>query len=102
MVMNPVLESVALTLVFVRGTLFKSLRDSGPALWRELANCPLCIGVWIGAVWSLLQILRGPVGARAHEWLPLLLDALAAGAMTGVVALGATLVLDILDSKAAG
>ena len=84
------LEAAAITIVFVRGTIFKRVRESGPALWRELASCPLCAGVWIGAGW---YALRGAVPGPFES----ALTALATGAATGVLALLASLSVAVLD-----
>lgn len=39
---------VAIAHVWARGSIFARARTSGPAWWRELADCPLCSGFWIG------------------------------------------------------
>lgn len=83
-------EAVAITIVFVQGTIFRRLRESGPRLWQELAACPLCIGVWIGCAWSLLH--ARPLVPSAT----LAADVLAAGAATGVVALVVKLLIGLL------
>lgn len=88
-----VLESAAVTVVFVKGSIFKRLRENGPELWREFAACPLCAGVWIGAGWLLVR--RVLAGAALHA--DAAVDALAAGAITGVLSLGCVLLLAVLD-----
>lgn len=91
-----VIEAVAITVVFVRGSIFKRLRESGPALWRELASCPLCAGVWIGAGWSILRVaLVGTLHADA--WPELAVRALATGTLAGSFALLFVLTLSVLD-----
>ena len=93
MIAATVLESAAITVVFVRGSIFKRFREIGPSIWRELASCPLCAGVWIGAGWSLVRsALAGPI-ARVD----VAADALAAGAMTGALAMAFVLLLAVLD-----
>lgn len=84
-----VFESAAITVVFAKGSIFKWLRSSGPEFWQELAGCPLCAGVWIGAGWRLLH---APVVDSRVAW-----DALASGAETGVLALLLVLLLALLD-----
>ena len=43
-----VILSTSITLVLVHGTIFDWFRLHGPQITRELASCPLCLGVWIG------------------------------------------------------
>lgn len=50
MTLHDILRLTAIAHVFSRGTIFARMRTSGPALWRELAGCPLCAGWWIGAL----------------------------------------------------
>lgn len=88
-----VVQAAAITLVFTRGSIFDRVRNAGPALWRELAGCPLCAGVWIGAGWHVLWERGEPLSTAGQ--------ALAAGALAGVLALLASYVLDALDSLAA-
>lgn len=95
MIPRYVLEAVAITLVFTKGGIFKWVRESGPALWRELAACPLCAGVWVGMIWRVLRALPD-----VH--VPLLSltfaeDVLASGAVTGVAALVLSLFVMLLD-----
>ena len=88
-----VIESAAITIVFVKGTIFRPVRENGPGLWQTLAGCPLCAGVWIGAAWLLLHHLftARPFGLATAA------DALAAGAVTGVLALLLALVWALFD-----
>ena len=96
MIARYVLEAAAITLVFTKGTLFKTVREHGPKLWQELAACPLCVGVWIGMLW---RFLRSVPGFNPEELHPVSLaeDVLASGAATGVVALTVALFLSVLD-----
>lgn len=80
-------QAVALTLLFVMGSIFKPLRSRGPRLWQELAGCPLCLGWWIGAVGAILGH-PGVVWWLVPAW----------GALVGVAALGAHRVLELLDA----
>lgn len=89
-----VLFSAAITVVFVRGSVFAPLRQHGPALWRELAECPLCSGVWIGGA-----VAAGQVPLRIDFSTPL--HVLGLASLTGCLALFASLVLDWLDTVAA-
>lgn len=84
----PILQAVAITLVFTQGSIFKKLRDVGPKLWRDLSNCPLCTGVWVGMGSALLAGLRSPV------------QVLGFGAVVGVAALLVWRVIDALDAFA--
>ncbi len=45
-----VLFSAAITVVFTEGEIFAPVRRVGPSFWRALASCPLCSGVWVGAL----------------------------------------------------
>lgn len=94
--LGSVLEAVAITIVFVRGSIFKSFRESGPALWRELASCPLCAGVWIGAGWMMA---REAVAGRIRSYPPVdfMMTALGTGAVVGSLALLFVLTLAVLD-----
>lgn len=47
--MLQVLEAAAVSVLVTQGDIFRPLREHGPKLWRELVNCPLCLGWWIGA-----------------------------------------------------
>ena len=91
-----VLAAAAITIVFVRSSIFKRVREGGPALWQELAACPLCAGVWIGAGWRVTLAFALERATRP-EPPELALQALAVGAMTGVLALGCQLLLAVLD-----
>lgn len=86
------LEAAAITLLFVQGSIFKPLRERGPAWWQELASCPLCLGFWVGAASYMLQPGAG-LPQNAHS----LWRVVAAGALSGMIALGCKFVLDTLD-----
>lgn len=97
-----VLFSAAITTVFVRGSVFAPLRKRGLCkklgwffsgvweLWCDLAECPLCSGVWIGG---------GVAVSQLGSLLPL--HVLGLGSLTGCLALLSSLVLDWLDTAAA-
>lgn len=87
-----VLEAAAMTLVFTRGTIFTRVREAGPGLWRELAKCPLCAGVWVGAGWTVFRAWSAPASTLERA-----ADALAAGALTGVLALFLVLLWGVLE-----
>jgi hypothetical protein len=90
-VIELVSTAAAITLVFVRGSIFKGLRSSGPALWQELASCALCSGFWIGAI---LYFLHGePAYFAFSYWL----NVLGFGALTAVASLLLVLALDALE-----
>ena len=84
------LQAVGITIVFVRGSIFKRLRESGPALWREGSSCPLCAGIWIGAAWRTIRL---PEPFR----LELALDCLGFGALVGTVSLLVYFIISVLD-----
>lgn len=87
------LEAVGITIVFTQGSIFKEFRDSGPALWQELLNCPLCIGVWLGA--ALRVALDAPPQAFSAA-----VATLGFGAATGMLALLTKRIFDYLESSA--
>ena len=89
------LAAVAITVVFVRGSIFEPVRTRGPTLWQELAKCPLCAGFWIGAGWRLFWTRAQPLELSAL--LERVLELVAFGAMTGLVALFASLLVALLD-----
>jgi hypothetical protein len=95
-----VLFSAAISVVFTQGEIFKFLRR-GPWLWRELASCALCSGVWIGAaMWCLFSGFPHVgddllISARAVAYV------LGVGSLSGCVALLFVMVWEKLDEKAA-
>lgn len=114
-----VLEAAAITVVFTQGTIFSKVRNWGLkspqthgdpyrtaagepekgllALWRELLNCPLCLGWWVGlALWGL-QDAPDSVG---RGWLGLV-DAAGAGALSGALALLYRRITEWLDNASA-
>lgn len=90
------LESAAITLIFVRGSIFARLRSAGPGWWRELSSCAMCSGFWIGAgVYSLnISYMLDPW--EAWFWLA----ALKNGALAAMVAFLLVRVLDALEKAA--
>jgi hypothetical protein len=87
-----VLFSAAITMVFTRGTIFDFARARGPTLWRDLAGCPLCSGVWIGGTVAAL---------RDHTWsFWNVFAVLGLGCVTGCAALLFALAVDFLGSHA--
>jgi hypothetical protein len=89
-----VLFSAAITVVFVKGSIFNALRIHGPDLWSEFARCPLCVGVWVGGGVTWLASSRGLFSAS----FPLLFTVLALGALTGCAALLFVRVLDWFEA----
>lgn len=97
-----VLLSTSITLVFVQGSIFDRFRQHGPELLRELASCPLCLGVWIGTFTAGFAI--------DHEHLTLVEGAqtmaqvapyvLGIGCLTGVLAMTLKRVWDALEAVA--
>lgn len=92
-----VLVSAALTVVFVRGTLFDAFRRRGPDVWRELCSCALCMGVWVGGGVGALELWH----AKAPVDLWFAFAVLTTGATTGVVAWLVVSAENYLDSTAA-
>jgi hypothetical protein len=81
-----ILFSAAITVVFTQGTLFKPLRDHGPKLWRDLASCALCTGVWVGAATWLLFSGFPHAGGKLEIARAVAVE-LGVGSVTGCVAL---------------
>lgn len=54
-----VLQAAAITLVVTEGSIFARLRTFGPALWRQLIACSLCLGVWVGMGLYVLHSYAG-------------------------------------------
>jgi hypothetical protein len=93
-VIELIFSAAAITLVFVRGSIFAPLRSRGPAIWRELASCALCAGFWVGAI---LYFLRGePAYFASLYWL----DALSHGALSAAAALFVVRALEALEALA--
>ena len=96
-------QAAAITIVFVRGSIFERVRDNGPKLWQELAGCPLCAGVWIGFGWHALRYcspsgsLEATFEKLRGEWLSVALDGMATGALTGTLAFSVAVVLNFLE-----
>lgn len=97
-----VLFSSAITVVFTRGTVFASVRERGPKLWRELASCPLCVGVWVGGLVALLFaprfVMQRVPTFEADGWFLVLFLAVALGSLTGCLSLLFVRVSDTLGS----
>lgn len=96
---GPAIEAAAITVVFVRGSIFEPLRAHGPKLWRELVSCALCSGFWIGAVWRSLALWLDPrISLQSFQgWVFAGSEITVVGALTGVSALLVVQVLDVLD-----
>jgi hypothetical protein len=86
-----VLFSAAITVVFTQGKPTAFVREHGPALWRELASCPLCSGVWIGALSSAL--VGGTLSGLLRVY-----EALALGTATGCLAWLFVALLNVMGS----
>lgn len=111
--MLQVLEAAAVTVVVTQGTIFRPLRERGPKLWRELVNCPLCLGWWIGAAGALgdtsyselvLQLSQFPdqafLGVFARSCWAIAWHVASAGAMAACFALLFRRVTEYLDVAA--
>lgn len=94
------LFSAAITVVFVRGSIFSPLRSHGPDLWKEFASCALCVGVWVGAGATALSTSYSPdlLAVFRALGLPLLFAALGMGSMTGCAALLYVRAIDWLEA----
>lgn len=77
-------QAAAITVVFVRGSIFDRVRESGPELWQRFARCPLCTGFWIGLSWRLFDAWQ------LHGWAfhvqTVAVSSFACGAVTAVLA----------------
>jgi hypothetical protein len=87
-------QAAAIALVFVQGSLFDPLRERGPELWRQFAKCALCVGFWVGMLWTA-------VARRDFSLEPLLFSVFANGALTAAVALSVFRLWEKLESQAA-
>jgi len=82
-----VLQAVCITLVVTEGSIFSRLRTFGPALWRQLVSCSLCLGTWVGGL--MYVATHGISVADWRSWL----QVLGFGCVSGVFAfLGAQLI----------
>jgi hypothetical protein len=86
-----VLQAVAITLVITEGSVFARLRTFGPALWRQLIACSLCLGVWVGMV--LYEVQQPALVLYWRE----AVDMLGFGCVTGVLALMGAQLIACLD-----
>jgi hypothetical protein len=82
-------EAAAITVVFVKGSIFRWPREHGPQFWREFSGCALCVGFWVGMSWAILRGIGAPMDP---------LDVFAAAAMAAVLALLVVRALDALDA----
>jgi hypothetical protein len=89
------LYCAAITLVFVRGSVFDWLRARGPGWWRELVSCALCSGFWVGAANYTLETAYF---ADFSGWF--WFAALKSGALAAAASLLLVRVLDALESAA--
>lgn len=86
--MNPlwvIAQGAAITLVFCLGSLFARVRT----IWPDFLNCPLCVGVWVGAALGSVTWDGTASGA---------LFVLGIGCLTGIAALAVRRMLDALES----
>lgn len=72
---------VAIAHVWARGSIFAPVRTAGDGsphwrFWRELADCPLCSGFWIGVL-----------GHKLHQVAPSVVELLGIGSLVGTLAL---------------
>lgn len=92
------LEAAAITVVFVQGTIFGSLRRHGPTWWRELVSCALCSGFWIGVAWYIVRTWSLEMTELFRAAGPVFwLSAFVSGVMTAVIALFLVRLLELLD-----
>jgi len=83
-------QAAAITLVVTEGSIFAKLRTFGPALWRQLVSCSLCLGTWVGGA---LYVLHSPPAAHYGYWL----QVLGFGCMAGVLSLIGAMFIACLD-----
>jgi len=93
--------SAAIAVVFTQGEIFKFLRR-GPWLWRELASCALCSGVWVGMAMSLLFYGFPQPGADLWTIVAVGARVLGLGALSGCAAVLFVAVWEKLDDRPAG
>lgn len=91
-----VFTAAAITLVFVRGSIFAPLRSRGPGIWRELASCALCAGFWVGAGVYTLDTAYFWSWHSWHSWL--WFEALKHGALAAAAALFMVRALEVLEA----
>jgi hypothetical protein len=96
-----ILFSAAISVVFTQGEIFKFLRR-GPWLWRELAKCALCTGVWVGMGMSTLFYGFPHVGGDLWTTARAVATLLGTGAVSGCAALIFVAVWEKLDEKVPG
>jgi len=95
-----VLFAAAIAVVFTQGEIFNFLRR-GPWIWRELASCPLCSGVWLGAGMYLLFYGFPHAGGDLLTILSSISKVLGIGSLSGCVATLFVVVWERLDEPAA-
>jgi len=87
------LALICLTVLFVRGSIFKGVRALSPVFLA----CPLCVGVWIGFVGFLLtNVSHGMVAPSAL--LPRFVSDISGGVETAVGALVVDLLIGLLEA----
>jgi len=94
-----VLFSAAIAVVFTQGEIFKFLRR-GPWIWRELASCALCSGVWLGAGMYLLFYGFPHAGGDLWTIATSVARVLGVGSLSGCVALIFVSIWEKLDERA--
>lgn len=80
---------VGLTLILVRGTIFRALQRLYPPLFR----CSQCVGMWVGLAAGAIGIApldRWSIGSAVSERV---FDAVLVGAATSILSLAADAVL---------
>lgn len=90
--------AAAMAFVFTQGTLFKTVRDHGPKIWREFSTCALCVGVWVGGGLHAL-FASFPQGADKLGIARYAAELLGIGSLTGVLALLAVSIWDWLGKE---
>jgi len=87
--------AAAIAFVATQGSIFKPIREVGPKIWRDLATCPLCTGVWIGgglhALFADFPQLSNRLGTARFA-----AELLGLGSLAGVLALLAVSLWDWL------
>lgn len=87
-----VLQAAAFAVLFTQAKIFEKPRGFGPRLWRELAICALCFGVWTGMMGAALVVYRSRPPLLEGAWY-----VLSTGALSGCLAWVFVAVMDRLE-----
>lgn len=99
--MGPLLliaQAMAVTLILTKSTLFRVFREHGPRGWRDFAGCPLCVGVWIGLLFSIFHLWTHVGRETGFEIATAVVFAFGNGAVVGALSLLYMAAIDALDA----